>query len=110
MTIAQTQQSDNLIFVKEMTATEVARNFSAVLDAVEAGEEIVILRGKVEIARLSPTGKHVPNGAAIVEWYRARRTAGKLLGQVDPDFAEDMAVVLKDRDRELEEMSEPWQK
>lgn len=36
-----------------MTATEVARNFSAVLDAVQAGDEISITRGKKVIARLS---------------------------------------------------------
>ena len=42
MSIAIIHKSDNLSFMKEMTVTEVARNFSAVIDAVEAGEEILV--------------------------------------------------------------------
>lgn len=66
-------KSDNLIFMKRtMTATEVARNFSAVLDAVQAGDEINITRGKKVIARLSgapsPTGAQLK--AAIAEFHK----------------------------------------
>jgi hypothetical protein len=51
MLLLAKQSSDNLISMKKtMTATEVARNFSAVLDAVIAGDEIEITRGKEAIA------------------------------------------------------------
>ena len=54
MSLILETQSDNLIPMKKtMTATEVARNFSAVLDAVAAGDEIEITRGKEAIAVLS---------------------------------------------------------
>ena len=46
-------KSDNLISMKKiMTATEVARNFSEVLDAVEAGDEITITRCNKPVAVL----------------------------------------------------------
>ena len=48
-----------------MTATEVIRNFSAVLDSVEAGGEIAITRGKRVVARINPE-KMLPNGAALI--------------------------------------------
>jgi antitoxin (DNA-binding transcriptional repressor) of toxin-antitoxin stability system len=54
MRLLEEKKSDNLIFMKKtMTATEVARNFSEVLDLVEAGGEVEITRGKKVIARLS---------------------------------------------------------
>jgi antitoxin (DNA-binding transcriptional repressor) of toxin-antitoxin stability system len=52
MLLLEKQPSDNLISMKRMSATEVARNFSAVLDEVENGEEIEITRGKKVIATL----------------------------------------------------------
>jgi antitoxin (DNA-binding transcriptional repressor) of toxin-antitoxin stability system len=67
MTIATAPKSDNLKFMKDMTVTEVARNFSAVIDAVEAGEEILVRRGKVTVAKIQPARTHVPNGAALIE-------------------------------------------
>lgn len=54
MTLAITNNSDNLISMKELSATEVSRNFSEVLDLVEAGEEIIIKRGKKGIAKITP--------------------------------------------------------
>lgn len=54
-----------------MTATEVSRNFSSVLDAVQAGDEISITRGKKVIARLSappaPTGAQLR--AAVAKFH-----------------------------------------
>jgi transcriptional regulator len=51
MTLNTVTKSDNLIFMKRtLTATEAARNFSALLDSVEAGDEIEITRGKKVIA------------------------------------------------------------
>lgn len=65
MSLAIPNKSDNLIFVKSITATEASRNFSEVLDQVEAGEEIVITRGKKEIARLVP----------VIDDYEEKRQA-----------------------------------
>jgi prevent-host-death family protein len=107
MTIANSRPSDNLISMREMTATEVARNFSEVLDAVEAGEEIVVLRGKKEVARLVPTKPHVPNGKAFREWYEKRAAAGELLGQY-PDWVAAMDEVMADRERQRKEMKTKW--
>jgi prevent-host-death family protein len=47
--------SDNLISVREIPATEAARNFSEVLDAVEhRGEEFTIRRRGKLVAKLMP--------------------------------------------------------
>lgn len=107
MTIAYHHESDNLIFMKEMTATEVARNFSAVLDSVEAGEEIVILRGKVEIARLSPAAQHVPNGAAIIDLVHSLEAAGQTAAS-DPDFDQAMKSVMERRQANRIARPNPW--
>jgi antitoxin (DNA-binding transcriptional repressor) of toxin-antitoxin stability system len=107
MSIANFHASDNLIFMREMTANEVARSFSEVLAAVEAGEEIVILRGKKEVARLVPTKPHVPNGAALADWYAKRAANGELLGQY-PEWVAAMDEVMADRERQRKEMKTKW--
>lgn len=107
MSIANFRVSDNLISMREMTATEVARNFSEVLDAVEAGEEIVVLRGKKEVARIVPTEQHVPNGAAFIDWYEKRAENGELLGQF-PDWVAAMDEVMANRERQRKEMKTKW--
>lgn len=107
MPIAHQHESDNLIFMKEMTATEVARNFSAVLDSVEAGEEIVILRGKVEIARMTPAVKHVPNGAAIIDLVH-NLTSADLSAASDPDFDQAMKAVMDRRQANRIARPNPW--
>ncbi len=109
MAIVNFTTSDNLIFMKEMTATEVARNFSEVLDAVEAGEEIVVLRGKREIARILPTKPPVPNGKALIEWYEKRAAAGELLGN-DPEWVETMELLQAENERQRKEMKNEWDK
>ncbi len=40
--------------MRSMTATEASRNFAALLDAVEAGETIVVTRDGMPVARLEP--------------------------------------------------------
>jgi antitoxin (DNA-binding transcriptional repressor) of toxin-antitoxin stability system len=65
MTIDTINKSDNLTAMKEMSVTEVARNFSAVVAEVEAGEEIRLLKGKREVGRLIPPVEKKPNGAAF---------------------------------------------
>jgi antitoxin (DNA-binding transcriptional repressor) of toxin-antitoxin stability system len=54
--------------MKEMSATEVARRFSAVLDDAENGEAVVITRGGHRIAMLVPAPR--ANGAALREVLR----------------------------------------
>lgn len=62
-------KSDNLISMspKIMTATEVARNFSAVIKEVSTGEEVDIVKGNVVIARILPPAGFQPNGAALLK-------------------------------------------
>jgi prevent-host-death family protein len=66
-----------------MTATEVARNFSSVLDAVANGETIIITRGGKRVAELS--GTSAANGAAVADIFR-RHTP-------DPRWADDIESV-----------------
>lgn len=66
MRLLEKTKSDNLISMKKtMTATEVARNFSEVLDLVEAGDEVEITRGNKVIAMLS--GKPHPTVKDLLE-------------------------------------------
>jgi len=53
--IALALESDNLIYVRKVSATDAARRFSDVLDAVEGSREsfIVVRRGR-EVATISP--------------------------------------------------------
>jgi prevent-host-death family protein len=72
LSVAFSNKSDNLIFMKEMSATEVSRNFAAVIADVEAGQEVAIIKSGREIARLVPPVIKTPNGAALLralqEW------------------------------------------
>ena len=54
--------------MKELSATEVARRFSAVLDSAENGEAVVITRGGRRVAMLVPAPR--ANGAALLEVFR----------------------------------------
>jgi antitoxin (DNA-binding transcriptional repressor) of toxin-antitoxin stability system len=48
-------QSDSVQNVKTLTVTEVARNFSAVMDGLVSGqEEVVLVRNHQPVARLVP--------------------------------------------------------
>jgi prevent-host-death family protein len=68
MTLLMSDYSDNLINMKKtMTATEVARNFSDVLDAVVAGDEITITRGKRPIAVLGSVKDEIPNSVRLAD-------------------------------------------
>jgi len=67
----------------EMTATEVARNFSDVLTRVErGGETIEVVRNGKRVAVISPV-PHKPNGAAVLEFLRNNPAP-------DPDFWRDV--------------------
>jgi len=81
--------------MKTMTATEVSRNFAAVLDQAERGEVIVITRGGKRLATLSPAA--VGNGAAVKAFL--------LEHAVDEDFADDVASA---RESVTDELSATW--
>ncbi len=66
-----------------MSATEVARHFSAVINRVDSGEEIEIVRNGKAIAELrSPSQAVGISGAALRELIER-------LPQLDPDFAHE---------------------
>ena len=67
-----------------MTATEVSRDFSSVLNRVDAGEEIEIVRNGSPIAELRPPSK--PRGIPDRAWDRLVDR----LSMVDEDFARDV--------------------
>lgn len=94
MRLLDRYKSDNLIFMKKtMTATEVARNFSEVLDLVEAGDEVEITRGKRVIAVLHPKAqsKTVGNLRKTMEQHR------KQFGPMDDELLEIYRAVLDER-------------
>ena len=64
-----------------MTATEASRNFSDLLDAVEAGETVVVTRGGRRVAEISPAPRHTG---------RDLRRALAGIAPPDDDFAKDI--------------------
>ncbi len=67
-----------------MTATEVSRNFSSVVNRVDAGEEIEIVRNGRPIAELRRPSR--PRGISGAEWDAMIAR----LPSVDDDFARDV--------------------
>ena len=97
-------ESDNLIFMKEMSVTDVARNFAAVIAEVESGEEISVLKGKRQVARLLPPNIVRPNGAALLkamtEWQAAN-------GVIDDAGAWD--YYYESRNDPINWVRDPWE-
>ena len=61
--------------MRELTATEAARRFSELLDAIEHdGESYVITRRGRRVARIVPAAE--PNGAALTHFLRAHPPDG----------------------------------
>jgi prevent-host-death family protein len=72
--------------MRTMTATQAARNFAGLLDAVEHGEAVVITRDGVTVGRFVP---------------ERRTTADRLKAALrehvaDPDFADDLEAARVD--------------
>lgn len=108
MAIALPNESDNLIFMKDLTVTEFARNLSRYFDEVEAGETIHLFRGKKLIAKLVPPVGEEPNGNRI-----ARRIASQH-GKYDPIWDAIAANYDLMKAQELEwadahPIEDPWQ-
>jgi prevent-host-death family protein len=89
--------------VKRLTVTEVARNFSSVLDRVERRqEEVVLVRKRRPIARLVPEPPE----------QNALEVLGDLYRTLDDDTASALAAAIEGmrgsaRGR-LDELRDPW--
>ena len=92
---AAAPKSDNLISVRQITATEAARRFSEVLDEVEhTGATFVITRGGRAVASLGPAP--AGNGGALRTVLRRHRA--------DPAWADEIREVR----RLLIDSEPPW--
>jgi antitoxin (DNA-binding transcriptional repressor) of toxin-antitoxin stability system len=68
----------------QLSATEVARNFSAVMNRVSAGEEIEIVRNGTPIVEMRPPSR--PRGISGPVWQRLVER----MSMLDEDFARDV--------------------
>ena len=82
--------------VKTMTATEASRHFSDLLDAVERGETITIVRGSHPVAEIGPA--HRRTGADL-------RAALADVSPPDDVFSRDIAAAIALLDSEV---GDPW--
>ncbi len=57
--------------MKEMSASEASRNFSAVLDAVEDGETVIVTRAGRRVALISsaPVASGTEFNAVVARWH-----------------------------------------
>lgn len=83
-----------------MSASEASRNFSAVLDAAERGETIVVHRGGHRVALIAPAPR--ANGKALLDVFERWRGRAEL----DETFAENVAKARTATDPALD--SDPW--
>ncbi|MFE2754781.1 type II toxin-antitoxin system Phd/YefM family antitoxin [Actinosynnema sp. NPDC059335] len=86
--------------MKEMTASEASRNFSAVLDEAEHGETIVVTRNGRRVALITPAPR--ANGRALHEVFR--RWHGR--EGLDERFAADVTAAREVVSGDLD--SDPW--
>ncbi len=89
--------------MKTLSATEAARNFSAVLDAVERDqEEIVLVRNRRQVARLVPEPPR----------HDALEVFGDLFRTLDDETAEALTRAIstgrKSRRGRVCELKNPW--
>jgi prevent-host-death family protein len=86
--------------VREVTASEASRNFSAVLDSVERGETIVVTRAGRRVASIAPAP--AATGAALNAVLTRWRGAAAL----DDDFAESVGTARTAASTEYDR--DPW--
>jgi len=89
--------------MKTLTVTEVARNFSAVVDTVERDqEEIVLVRNRRQVARLVPEAPR----------QDAMEVFGDLYRTLDDKTAEALSAAVashrKSRRGRVSELKNPW--
>lgn len=86
--------------MREMTASEASRSFSAVLDSAEHGETIVVTRAGRRVALISPAPR--ANGAALREVFERWRANPAL----DDTFAAQVRDAREAASAELD--TDPW--
>ncbi len=89
--------------MKTLSVTEVARNFSAVLDVVERGqEEVVLVRKGRQIARLVPEAPRQDALSVFADLYRTLddETADALLAE--------LTAQRRARGGRVSELKDPW--
>lgn len=89
--------------MKTLSVTDVARNFSAVLDAVERDqEEIVLVRNQRHVARLVPEAPRLDALSVFGDLYRT----------LDDQTAEALSAAIasnrKSRRGRVAELRNPW--
>lgn len=86
--------------MRQVTASEASRNFSALLDSVEQGETVMVTRGGRRIATITPAP--AANGAAfnnvIAKWRGSEA--------LDDAFSESMAGARAAASTEKD--ADPW--
>ena len=89
--------------MKTLSVTEVARNFSAVLDSVEREqEEIILVRNRRHVARLVPEAAHQDAMTVFGDLFRTLddKTADALTAAID--------ARRKGRRGRISELKNPW--
>jgi prevent-host-death family protein len=90
--------SDSLDLMTRLTATEVAREFSAVVNRVGAGEEIEVVRNGVPVVKMRPASSgHL---ASADKWRELMAKAPS----PDEDFALDVEAARED----IGPLPDPW--
>jgi prevent-host-death family protein len=89
--------------MKTLSATEVARNFSAVLDALERDqEEVILVRNQRPVARLVPEAPRQDALSVFGDLYRT----------LDDETADALSAALtsvrKSRRGRVSELRNPW--
>jgi antitoxin (DNA-binding transcriptional repressor) of toxin-antitoxin stability system len=83
-------KSDNLINVKSLSATDAARRFSELLDAVERrGESFLVLRRGHAVARIEPA--RAANGRLMKEILRSNPADGRWAEELH-ELRESLAI------------------
>lgn len=86
--------------MKELSASEASRNFSAVLDEAEHGETIVVTRNGRRVALITPAPR--ANGKALRDVFR--RWHGRT--GLDEEFEANVVAAREAATGELDE--DPW--
>jgi prevent-host-death family protein len=76
--------------ILRLTATEAARDFSGLLDRVEAGQEAVIERHSEPVAIIAPAGHGPRRLSECIAVALARPSSSP-----DPDFAADLQDIIQ---------------
>jgi prevent-host-death family protein len=86
--------------MREVTASEASRNFSALLDSVEHGETVVVTRGGRRIAAITPAP--AANGGALNEVITRWRGSEALDDMFSENIADARAAASSEKD------ANPW--